>query len=185
MNSGDKPHLETAVLGGGCFWCLEAVFAALRGVASVEPGYAGGTIPTPTYRQVCAGDSGHAEVVQIRFDPAEISYRDLLAVFFAIHDPTTLDRQGNDVGSQYRSVIFHHSPEQAATAAEVIAELERQGEYASPIVTQIEPCPDFYRAENYHLDYYARNGEQPYCRAVIAPKLAKLRRLFPSSLKDR
>ncbi len=184
MSNADKLHLETATLGGGCFWCLEAVFAALRGVAGVEPGYAGGATADPTYRQVCTGDSGHAEVVRIRFDPAEIAYRDLLAVFFAIHDPTTIDRQGNDVGSQYRSVIFHHNPEQAAAAAEVIAELERQGEYAAPIVTRVDPCPAFYRAEDYHLGYYARNGEQPYCRAVIAPKLTKLRRLFASRLQS-
>lgn len=170
--------LAVATLGGGCFWCLEAVFAELDGVRRVEPGYAGGTTPHPTYEQVCTGMTGHAEVVQITFDPAAISYRDLLEVFFAIHDPTTLNRQGADVGTQYRSIILHHDDEQKETAEQVIAALEAAQKWPAPIVTEVVPLEAFYPAEVYHRDYYRRNSSQPYCRLVIAPKLAKARKQF-------
>lgn len=183
MSSGDKPELHIATLGGGCFWCLEAVFAALRGVIRVEPGYAGGATPNPTYHQVCGGETGHAEVVQVHFDPAQISYEDILDVFFAIHDPTTLNRQGNDIGTQYRSVIFYHTPQQQATAQTCIAVLEKSGAWTARIVTQLLPYGGFFRAEDYHLDYYARNHTQPYCQAVISPKLAKLRKAYAQRLK--
>jgi peptide-methionine (S)-S-oxide reductase len=166
---------ETATLGGGCFWCLEAAFQALRGVLRVESGYAGGTVAQPTYQQVCTGTTGHAEVVQIDFDPTQISYREILEVFFTIHDPTTQDRQGADVGTQYRSAIFYHSPEQEATARATIRELEASGVWRR-IVTQIVPLDVFWPAEAYHRDYYRRNPDQSYCRVVIAPKIAKLRK---------
>lgn len=165
-----------ATLGGGCFWCLDAAYRALRGVTAVQSGYSGGTVPDPSYERVCTGTTGHAEVVQITFDPAVISYRDLLDVFFTIHDPTTLDRQGADVGTQYRSVIFYHDAEQRATADRVIAELDAQHLWDAPIVTQVVPFEAFYPAESYHQDYFTRNANQPYCRVVIAPKIAKLRR---------
>jgi peptide-methionine (S)-S-oxide reductase len=166
---------EVATLAGGCFWCLDAAFRRLRGVERVESGYAGGHVPNPTYEQVCGGDTGHAEVTQVTFDPAVISYRDLLDVFFTIHDPTTPNRQGADVGPQYRSAIFPHTPEQRAAAERAIAELDASGVYDDPVVTTIEPLDRFYPAETYHQDYYARNANQPYCAFVIAPKLAKLR----------
>ena len=169
---------EVATLGGGCFWCLDAAFRQLRGVERVESGYAGGHVPDPTYRQVCGGDTGHAEVVRVRFDPRVISYRDLLTVFFTIHDPTTLNRQGADVGPQYRSVIFYHTPEQRAEAESLIAELEAQGLWRDPVVTELRPAATFYPAEAYHQDYFARNAWQPYCQAVVAPKVAKVRREF-------
>ncbi|MGE5027266.1 MAG: peptide-methionine (S)-S-oxide reductase MsrA [Betaproteobacteria bacterium] len=169
---------ETATLAGGCFWCLEAVFELLRGVEKVESGYTGGEIPNPDYEQVCSGATGHAEAVRITFDPAVISYRDLLEVFFTIHDPTALNRQGNDVGSQYRSAIFTHSPEQKAVAGEVIA-----GLLVSPVVTEIIPAGAFYPAENYHQEYFRQHGEQPYCRIVVAPKVAKMRERFKEKLK--
>ena len=169
---------EVATLGGGCFWCLDAAFRQLRGVERVESGYAGGHVPDPTYRQVCGGDTGHAEVVRVRFDPRVISYRDLLTVFFTIHDPTTLNRQGADVGTQYRSVIFYHTPEQRAEAESLIAELEAQGLWRDPVVTELRPAATFYPAEAYHQDYFARNAWQPYCQAVVAPKVAKVRREF-------
>ncbi|HEY8450335.1 MAG TPA: peptide-methionine (S)-S-oxide reductase MsrA [Bacillota bacterium] len=179
-----RPQRETATLGGGCFWCLEAVFRRLRGVDAVQSGYAGGHVPNPTYEQVCTGTTGHAEVVQITFDPHVISYRELLEVFFAIHDPTTPNRQGADVGPQYRSVIFYHSPEQKQIAEEVIADLERQRVWDAPIVTEIAPYTAFYPAEDYHRDYYERNPWQPYCQVVIAPKVAKFRKQFAAKLRE-
>ena len=169
---------EVATLGGGCFWCLDAVYRQLRGVEKVESGYAGGTTPDPTYKEVCGGNTGHAEVVQITYHPSEISFRDLLDVFFTIHDPTTLNRQGADMGPQYRSIILTHSDEQARIARETIAEVTAEKLYDDPIVTQIEPLTTFYPAERYHQDYFANNSRQPYCQAVIAPKVAKFRRKF-------
>lgn len=174
---------EVATLAGGCFWCLEAVFDQLRGVESVESGYAGGRIPNPSYEAVCSGTTGHAEVVQITFDPAQVSFRELLEVFFTIHDPTTLNRQGADVGTQYRSAIFTHNDEQAQTAREVIRDLEAEGVWESPIVTQVEPITDFYPAETYHQEYFARNPRQGYCQIVIAPKVAHFRSQYLSKLK--
>jgi peptide-methionine (S)-S-oxide reductase len=182
MNERQTDH-AVATLGGGCFWCLEAAFDALRSVERVESGYAGGTVPDPTYKQVCSGRTGHAEVVQVTFDPNVISYRELLEVFFTIHDPTTLNRQGADVGTQYRSVIFYHTPEQQHIAQEVMAELEAAGVWEQRIVTELEPLDTFYPAEDYHQDYYANNAWQPYCRAVISPKLAKLRKKHLAKLK--
>lgn len=176
-------HTEIATLGGGCFWCLEAVYDEVRGVLSVESGYAGGHIANPTYEQVCGKRTGHAEVVQITFDPTVVSYRDLLDVFFTIHDPTTKDRQGNDVGPQYRSVIFYHSPEQQATAEAVIAELAAEQRYAAPIVTELQPAPTFYIAEDYHQEYFARNPNQGYCAFVVAPKVAKFRKQHLARLR--
>lgn len=169
---------EIAVLGGGCFWCLEAVYNELEGVLSVESGYMGGHVPNPTYQQVCTGRTGHAEVVRMEFDPAAVSFREILEVFFAIHDPTTLNRQGNDVGTQYRSAIFYHSPEQESTARALIAELERERIWDAPIVTEVVPASVFYPAEGYHQRYYENHPFQPYCRFVIAPKLEKFRTLF-------
>lgn len=166
---------EVATLGGGCFWCLEAVFEQLKGVEKVESGYAGGHVKNPTYRAVCAGTTGHAEVTQVTFDPDVVSFRELLDVFFTIHDPTTLNRQGADVGPQYRSAIFHHSPEQQATAGETIRELDAAGVWDAPIVTEVAPMGDFYPAEEYHRQYYRRNPRQPYCQVVIAPKVSRLR----------
>ena len=175
---------EVATLAGGCFWCLEAVFDQLKGVQSVESGYMGGATPNPTYEQVCGGRTGHAEVVQVTFDPAELSYRDLLQVFFTIHDPTTLNRQGNDTGTQYRSAIFHHSPEQEATAKDVVAKLMQGKLWRDPIVTEIAPASTFYMAEGYHQEYYARvGGSNPYCSAVIEPKVAKFRKHYFDRLK--
>lgn len=175
--------MEQATLGGGCFWCLEPIYDALQGVVDVVSGYSGGHVPHPTYEQVCTGRTGHAEVVQITFDPAVITYRELLEVFFTIHDPTTLNRQGADVGPQYRSVIFYHSPEQRATAEDVIAELERQGVWDDPIVTELAPFEVFYPAEDYHQQYFERNPFQGYCRVVIAPKVAKFRQKYLARLK--
>ena len=175
--------MEVATLGGGCFWCLEAVFDQLRGVKHVESGYAGGHVTNPSYRAVCTGSTGHAEVVQLTFDPEEISYRDILNVFFTIHDPTTLNRQGADVGTQYRSVIFYHSPQQQAIAEEAMEELTQDGLWADPIVTEIVPAGDFYVAEDYHQEYFERNGGQPYCQVVIAPKVAKFRKTYLDRLK--
>ncbi len=176
--------METATLAGGCFWCLEAVYDQLKGVASVESGYMGGKTPNPSYAEVCSGRSGHAEVVQIEFDPAEVSFRDLLEVFFTIHDPTTLDRQGNDVGSQYRSAIFHHSPGQKSEAEEVVANLSKAKLWRDPIVTQIVPAAPFTRAEEEHQEYYERVGTaNPYCSFVVEPKVAKFRKAFLDRLK--
>jgi peptide-methionine (S)-S-oxide reductase len=181
MNS--EPNKEVATLAGGCFWCLEAVFNDLRGVEKAVSGYAGGGVPNPTYRAVCTGMTGHAEVVQITFDPQVVSFRELLEVFFTIHDPTTLNRQGADVGTQYRSAIFYHSREQAATATDVIAELTAAGVWDDPVVTELEPFTEFYPAEDYHQEYFANNSDQPYCRAVVAPKVAKFRQKFLAKLK--
>lgn len=166
---------ETATLGGGCFWCLEAVYQELPGVDRVVSGYAGGHVENPTYRQVCSGTTGHAEVVQVHFDPREVSYERILEAFFAIHDPTTRDRQGADTGPQYRSIILYHSPAQRATAEELVASLEEQELYRDPIVTEVVPLEVFYPAEEAHQNYYRENSRQPYCQAVISPKLAKFR----------
>ncbi len=174
---------EIATLGGGCFWCLEAIFNELRGVEKVTSGYSGGSVQNPTYHEVCSGTTGHAEAVQITFDPQLISFRELLQVFFTIHDPTTLNRQGADVGTQYRSVIFYHTPEQKAVAQEVIAEFEKAKVWDAPIVTALTPFEAFYPAEEYHQEYYNRNLEQPYCRVVIEPKVAKFRKQFLAKLK--
>lgn len=174
---------QTAILAGGCFWCLEAVFDDLKGVQSVESGYSGGHVPNPTYKQVCTGSTGHAEVVRVTFDPQVISYRDLLRVFFAIHDPTTLNRQGNDVGTQYRSAIFYLDEEQKRAAEEVIAELTAAQLWPNPIVTEVTPFDAFYMAEDYHQEYFANNPFQPYCMAVVAPKVAKFRKQFVDRLK--
>jgi peptide-methionine (S)-S-oxide reductase len=174
---------ELATLGGGCFWCLEAVFERLQGVRSVRSGYAGGSPPDPSYELVCTGTTGHAEVVQIAFDPAVIGYKEILEIFFVTHDPTTLNRQGPDTGTQYRSVIFTHDETQRATAADVIADLTRQGVFDRPIVTEVAPLDVFYPAGTYHQEYYRRNTGQPYCQAVIAPKVAKLRKAYLARLK--
>ena len=174
---------QVATLAGGCFWCLEAVFEQLRGVGEITSGYSGGHTPNPTYQSVCTGATGRAEVVQVEFDSDEISYRDLLGVFFTLHDPTTLDRQGGDVGTQYRSAIFYHDEEQRRTAEDLVKELEAEHVFDDPIVTKIEPLVAFYPAEEYHREYYRRNPNQPYCRAVIAPKVAKLRTKFLQRLK--
>jgi len=174
---------ELATLAGGCFWCLEAVYKELRGVRSVVSGYAGGDVPRPTYSQVCEGTTGHAEVVQVTFDPRQVSFRELLEVFFTIHDPTTLNRQGADVGSQYRSAVFYHSPAQRETAEQTIAELTAAHVWDAPIVTEVKPLTEFYTAEDYHQDYFEKNPFQPYCRAVVAPKVAKLRKHFLERLK--
>ena len=176
----DTPYLAT--LGGGCFWCLEAVFKPVAGVVRVVPGYSGGHVPNPTHEQVTAGTTGHAEVVQVTFDPGTISYRELLEIFFATHDPTTLNRQGADVGPQYRSIIFHHSAEQRAIAEGLIGELEASGAYERPIVTDVVPFGAFYPAEQHHHDYYARNPGDTYCRLVIAPKLEALKDRFAHKL---
>jgi peptide-methionine (S)-S-oxide reductase len=180
-----QPHdaNEIATLGGGCFWCLEAVFDDLKGVVSVESGYMGGHLEHPSYADVCGGDSGHAEVVQIRFDPSALGFRELLEVFFAIHDPTTRNRQGNDAGPQYRSAIFTHSPEQQAAAAQVIAKLDAAGLWSKPIVTEVVPAKAFYIAETEHQEYYQRNPYQPYCMMVVEPKVAKFRKHFTDRLK--
>jgi peptide-methionine (S)-S-oxide reductase len=175
---------EIAILGGGCFWCLEAVYNELRGVESVISGYAGGSVANPSYEQVCGGRTGHAEVVQISFDPSVITYRDILDVFFTIHDPTTLNRQGADVGTQYRSIILFTSPEQEATARAVIAEVNASGLWHAPIVTQVEALDRFYPAEAYHQNYFERNPYQPYCQIVIAPKVAKARHKYLERLKQ-
>ncbi len=177
------PRREIATLAGGCFWCLEAVYLELRGVLGVQSGYAGGHVPHPSYELVCTGTTGHAEVVQVTFDPDEISYRELLDVFFTIHDPTTLNRQGNDVGTQYRSAVFYHSPEQQATVEQAIAELAAEKVWDDPIVTEVVPFTEFYPAEEYHRDYFRLHPEQAYCRAVIAPKVAKARKAFFERLK--
>jgi peptide-methionine (S)-S-oxide reductase len=176
--AGQGGGRELATLGGGCFWCLEAVFQDLEGVLAVRSGYAGGSTPDPTYEQVCGGGTGHAEVVQVEFDPSAVSFREILEVFFAIHDPTTLNRQGADVGTQYRSAVFHHSPEQEDTVRRVIEELDVDGPWSDSIVTEVSPLKQFFPAEEYHADYYRRNPRQPYCQAVIDPKVAKFRARF-------
>ena len=172
-----------ATLGGGCFWCLEAVYQELRGVEEVESGYSGGDVPNPTYREVCSETTGHAEVVRVTFDPTVVSYRDILEVYFTIHDPTTLNRQGADVGTQYRSVVFYHDEEQKRVAEEVISDLEAQGIWSNPIVTEVKPFGEFYVAEDYHQNYFRNNGFQPYCQVIIAPKVAKFRKEHLERLK--
>ena len=174
---------ETATLAGGCFWCLEAVFEQVRGVESVVSGYSGGHTANPTYEMVCGGRTGHAEVVQITFDPAVVSYRELLGLFFTMHDPTTLNRQGPDSGTQYRSAVYYHSAEQKAVAEETIAELTASAVWPAPIVTEVTPIDVFYPAEEYHQEYYRRNLGQPYCQVIIAPKVAKLRKEYLAALK--
>jgi peptide-methionine (S)-S-oxide reductase len=181
----ESPVLETAVLGGGCFWCLEAVFDELAGVHSVESGYAGGRTPNPGYEDVCSGRTGHAEVVRIRFDPSTLSFRDLLTVYFTIHDPTTRDRQGNDVGTQYRSVIFCQTPEQRAIAEAVIGDLTAARLWKDPIVTELAGAEPFHEAETYHQEYFERNPRQPYCLMVVAPKVAKFRKQYTARLKRK
>jgi peptide-methionine (S)-S-oxide reductase len=180
-----KNELTTATLAGGCFWCLEAVFDELKGVESVQSGYSGGKADDPSYRDVCSGMTGHAEAVQVRFDPAVISYRDLLSVFFAVHDPTTLNRQGADVGTQYRSVIFYHDDEQKAVAQELIKELDGQHIWDKPIVTDVAKFEKFHLAEDYHQEYFLKNPYQPYCMAVVAPKVTKFRKHFLDRLKKQ
>ncbi|MBI3659151.1 peptide-methionine (S)-S-oxide reductase MsrA [Candidatus Acetothermia bacterium] len=175
--------LQIATFGGGCFWCVEAVFKELKGVGKVISGYAGGPVKNPTYRQVCDGETGHAEVAQIEFDPSVISYETLVEVFFLAHDPTTLNRQGNDVGAQYRSFIFHHTDEQKKIAEAVKSRIEKEKIYRNPIVTEIAPFANFYAAEDYHQNYYEENPQQPYCRVVIDPKVTKFRQKFKELLK--
>jgi len=175
---------ETATLGGGCFWCTEAILSELKGVSRVLPGYAGGTVPHPTYEQVCTDRTVHAEVVKVTFDPSIVSYHDLLTVFMTTHDPTSLNRQGNDVGTQYRSVVFVHSPAQRATAEQVVRELESAQLWKRKIVTEIAPFTEFYPAEEYHRDYFRRNPASGYCRAIIVPKVAKFRKQFAARLKS-
>jgi len=174
---------EVATLGGGCFWCTEAIFSELRGVNKVVPGFSGGTVPNPTYEQVCAGTTGHAEVVQITFDPAVISFKRLLQIFFTVHDPTTPNRQGADVGSQYRSIILYHTEEQKKIALEVMKEMEERRIWSRPIVTQLVPFKEFYEAEDYHRDYFKKNPLQPYCLLVISPKVRKFRKEYAELLK--
>jgi peptide-methionine (S)-S-oxide reductase len=183
MSDTSSAIREVATLGGGCFWCTEAVFDQLAGVTDVVSGYAGGHLANPSYRQVCDGTTGHAEVIQATFDPAQISFREVLEVFFSSHDPTTLNRQGADVGTQYRSVIFYHSEAQRAAATQLIAELNASGEWPNPIVTELSPVPTFYPAEDYHQEYFAQNGRQPYCQFVVAPKVAKFRKRYAARLK--
>jgi peptide-methionine (S)-S-oxide reductase len=177
------PGREVATLGGGCFWCTEAVFDDLKGVESVESGYSGGAVENPTYAQVCSGTTGHAEVIQITFDPQVVSFKQILEVFFTVHDPTTLNRQGADVGTQYRSVIFYHDDEQRRVAEQVIKELDAQRVWSAPIVTELAPFEKFYVAEDYHQEYFRLNGSQPYCRMVVAPKVAKFREHYREQLK--
>ena len=185
MPESDMPALlEQATLGGGCFWCVEAVLVPLHGVHRVVSGYMGGARPHPTYEQVCTGSTGHAEVVQVTFDPQIISFRELLEVFMTLHDPTTLNRQGADAGTQYRSVVFYHSAEQQQEAEQLVHEWTRDKVYPQPIVTQIVPAEAFYPAEEYHQSYFERNPQQPYCQGVVAPKVAKLRKLYLSKLRS-
>ncbi len=183
MSQQHNHPTEVATLAGGCFWCLEAVYDELKGVEDVVSGYSNGHVRNPSYQQVCTGMTGHAEVVQIRYNPQEVSFRDLLNIFFTIHDPTTLNRQGNDVGTQYRSAIFYHTPEQKAVADEVIAELTASKVWDNPIVTEVAPIDMFYPAEDYHQEYFARNPYQPYCRVVVAPKVAKFRKQYFEQMK--
>jgi peptide-methionine (S)-S-oxide reductase len=183
LNHTENQNKETATLAGGCFWCLEAVFDNLQGVLDVVSGYSGGHVPDPTYSEVTTGRTGHAEVVQVTFDPTVISFAEILEVFFTIHDPTTLNRQGADVGTQYRSAVFYHSPEQKATVEQVVKDLEKQRVWDNPIVTQVVPFEVFYPAEDYHQEYYANNPRQPYCQVVVAPKVTKFRKKYADRLK--
>ena len=180
---GNEQRREQATFAGGCFWCVEAVFDELRGVERVESGYAGGHVPNPSYQQVCTGRTGHAEVVRVTFDPAQVSFREILEVFFSAHDPTTLNRQGADVGTQYRSAVFYHSPEQKETAERLIAGLDAAGAFGAPVVTEVTPFREFYPAEDYHQDYFKNNPSQGYCRVVVAPKVSKFRKKFAEKLK--
>lgn len=182
--SSISKSVEVATLAGGCFWCTEAMFDMLKGVLKVESGYSGGNASNPSYEDVCNGDTGHAESIQITFDPSIASYADLLRIFFTTHDPTTLNRQGADIGTQYRSTVFYHNPEQEKTARQVIEEFEKSKVWKKPIVTEVAPFKEFYKAEDYHQEYYARNSRQPYCRVVIEPKIAKLREHFRERLKQ-
>ncbi len=175
--------LEKATLGGGCFWCTEAVYLQLKGVVDVKPGYSGGHIKNPSYKEVCTGRTGHAEVIQVTYDPEKLSFSEILEVFFMAHDPTTLNRQGNDVGTQYRSAIFYHNEEQKKVAEKIIQELEKEKVYDDPIVTEVTPFNSFYVAENYHINYFERNKNQPYCQFVVAPKVEKFRKVFKDKLK--
>ena len=184
ISAGEPSAVATATFGGGCFWCTEAVYAEIRGVKSVTSGYTGGRIPNPNYKQVCSGLTGHAEAVEIEYDPAIVPYEKLLEIFFATHDPTTLNRQGADVGTQYRSAIFYHDDKQKDIAKKVIATLNESKVFGSPIVTTLEKAKVFYPAEDYHQDYFANNGYQPYCQAVVAPKVAKVRKVFKELLKS-
>jgi peptide-methionine (S)-S-oxide reductase len=177
--------LEVATLGGGCFWCTEALFTQLKGVENVEPGYSGGKTENPTYEQVCTGKTGHAETVQINFDPTVISYKEILQIFFSTHDPTTLNRQGADVGTQYRSIILYHNEEQRRIAEEVIKEITEEKAFEKPIVTQLEPLKIFYKAEDYHKDYFKRHPDQAYCSLLIAPKITKFQKLYVNKLKPQ
>ena len=179
----ENKNFETATLAAGCFWCVEAVFDDLKGVESVESGYSGGHTENPTYREVCSETTGHAEVIQLKFDPEVISYKEILQVFFSVHDPTTLNRQGNDIGSSYRSAIFYHTDEQKRIAEEVLKEVEAEGIYDNSIVTEVSSFDKFYVAEDYHQEYFANNPNQPYCAAVVAPKVAKFRKKFLERLK--
>lgn len=176
-------ELEKATLGGGCFWCTEAVYKELKGVVDIKPGYSGGEIKNPSYKEVCTGRTGHAEVIQVTFDPAEVSFSEILEVFFMTHDPTTLNRQGNDVGTQYRSAIFYHSEAQKQTAEKVIKLFEQEKVYDDPIVTEVTAFRNFYVAEDYHFNYFERNKNQPYCQYVVAPKVEKFRKIFKDKLK--
>jgi len=185
MKSQNKATLEVATLGGGCFWCIEAAFEQIKGVIDIESGYAGGTTATPTYEQVCTGTTGHAEVVQVTFDPEMVSFKEILEIFFTSHDPTTLNRQGADVGTQYRSAIFYHNKEQQKVAEQIIEELDAAKVWDKPIVTQVEQFKKFFKAEAYHRRYFSRNPEAGYCRVVIAPKIAKLRKKYREKLKKK
>ncbi len=182
QHSEDK-NLEVATLAAGCFWCTEAAFSIMKGVERIEPGYTGGNVPNPSYEQVSAGTTGHAEAAQIYFDPKVISYKEILEIYFSMHDPTSLNRQGADVGTQYRSAIFYHTPEQKATAEALIVELTKEAIWDKPIVTSVEPLKIFYKAETYHKDYYKRHPKEPYCQVVIAPKIAKLQQRFFDKIK--
>jgi peptide-methionine (S)-S-oxide reductase len=179
----EKNGLEVATLAAGCFWCTEAAYNIIRGVERIEPGYTGGTVPNPTYEEVSRGTTGHAEAAQISFDPQVINYREILEIFFTIHDPTSLNRQGADVGTQYRSAIFYHDEEQKATAEKLIDELNKEDIWNNPIVTTVEPLKEFYMAETYHKDYYKKHPKEPYCQVVIAPKIAKLQHRFVDKIK--
>jgi peptide-methionine (S)-S-oxide reductase len=182
LEDSENTKSQTAVLGGGCFWCLEAVFIQLKGVKKVESGYSGGSKPDPDYKDVCSGNTGHAEVLKIEFDPNQITYELLLRIFFAVHDPTTIDRQGNDRGTQYRSIILYTSPQQEQIIQHVIRDLEKSKIYPDPFVTEIKPLTKFYKAEDYHQEYFANNPYQPYCQAIISPKVAELRKQFTKYL---
>jgi peptide-methionine (S)-S-oxide reductase len=183
QQSKEAKDLEVATLAGGCFWCAEAAFSIIKGVELIEPGYTGGSVPNPTYEQVSTGTTGHAEAAQIYFDPKVISSREILEIFFTMHDPTSLNRQGADIGTQYRSAIFYHNQEQKATAEKLIDELNKESIWKKPIVTSVEPLKVFYKAETYHKDYYKKHPKEPYCQAVIAPKIAKLQQHFIDKIK--